>query len=117
MAPFDLAAVMVIRDVVPGITTLSVPYELAGRVKTSGRANFSPVCLTLEVRAKIEWLRTLRYIVALNIENHLFISSWVEAFPGVDVICMERLPEKRAKNEATEKSNSHTSLYGRARPA
>ena len=36
MVHFDLAAVMVIRDVVPGITTLSVPLELAGRVKTGG---------------------------------------------------------------------------------
>lgn len=111
MVPFDPAAAMVIRDVVPGITTLSVPFELAGRVKTGGRgtlvrlstsslAIFSPVYLTPEVRAKIESLGTLRYIVALNIEHHLFISSWVEAFPTADVICMEGLPEKRAKNEA-----------------
>jgi hypothetical protein len=113
MVPFDPAAVMVIRDIVPGITTLSVPFELAGRVKTGGRgtivrlstgslAIFSPVCLTPEVRAKTESLGTLRYIVALNIEHHLFISSWVEAFPGADVICMEGLPEKREKNEATK---------------
>jgi hypothetical protein len=113
MAPSDTAASMVIRDVVPGITTLSVPFELAGQVKTGGRgtiarlstgslAIFCPVCLTPEVRAKVESLGTLRYIVALNIEHHLFLSSWVEAFPTADVICMEGLPEKRAKNEATK---------------
>jgi Domain of unknown function (DUF4336) len=112
MVPFDPVAIMVIRDVVLGITTLSVPFELAGRAKTGGRgtivrlstsslAIFSPVPLTPEVRAKIDSLGTLRYIGALNIEHHLFISSWVEAYLDADVICMEGLP-KRAKNEATK---------------
>ncbi|KAH6665489.1 hypothetical protein B0J14DRAFT_606210 [Halenospora varia] len=108
----DPASTMVIRDVVPGITTLSVPFELAGKVKTGGRgtivklstgslAVFSPVSLTQEVRAKVEKLGILRYIVALNIEHHLFISSWAGAFPGAEVIGMEGLPEKREKSEAT----------------
>lgn len=46
-------------------------------------------------------LGTVRYIFALNIEHHLFISSWAKELPSVKVIGMEGLPEKREKSEAT----------------
>ena len=104
---------MVIREVTPSITTLSVPFTLPGGVKAGGRgtivrlstgslAVFSAVTLTREVQAKVESMGRLRYIVALNIEHHLSISSWAKAFPDADVIGMEGLPEKREKNEGTK---------------
>jgi hypothetical protein len=109
----NMADTMVIRDVVPGITTLSVPFALPGPVKAGGRgtivrlstaslAVFSPVSLTPAVRAKVNSPGALRYIIALNIEHHPFISSWVKAFPDAQVACMKGLPEKREKDEATK---------------
>jgi hypothetical protein len=104
--------VMVIREVVPSITTFSLPFELFGGVKVGGRATvvrlqtgslavFSPVVLTSKVIEKVNSLGTLRYIVALNIEHHLSISSWAKEYPQAKVIGMEGLSEKREQSEAT----------------
>lgn len=41
----------------------------------------------------------LAYIVALDFEHHIFISEWAKAYPGVKIVGMEGLPEKRAKQQ------------------
>ncbi|KFY05019.1 hypothetical protein O988_00342 [Pseudogymnoascus sp. VKM F-3808] len=110
-------ATMVIRDISPSITTLSVPFDFAGgRVKAGGRATIfrlasgnlavmSPVALTAPVRTKLATMGTIGYIIALNMGHHLHISAWAEAFPKAKVIGVDGLPEKRENDPATKGTN------------
>ncbi|KAJ2977413.1 hypothetical protein NQ176_g4385 [Zarea fungicola] len=118
-AKSDPDATMVIRDITPSITTLSVPFEFAGgRVKSGGRATivrlasgrlaiFSPVALTATVRSKLESLGTTQYIVAPNIAHHIHISAWAKAFPSAQIICGAGLVEKREQDPATRGTKFH----------
>lgn len=61
-------------------------------------AVFSPIALTDDVKAKVATLGgDVKYIVAPDIEHHIFISEWATAYPGAKLIGPEGLPEKRAK--------------------
>jgi hypothetical protein len=113
LIPKDPAKVMVIRDVTPNITTFSTPFLRFGRIKIGGRgtvvklqsgslAVFSPVALTQDVKTKIQSMGTLKYIVAPDIEHHIFISPWAKEYPQAELIGMEGLPEKRENDEATK---------------
>jgi hypothetical protein len=113
LIPSDPAKVMVIRDVTPTITTLSVPFLRLGLMKVGGRgtlvklrtgsvAVFSPVALTPEVKSKVSSMGTLKYIVAPDIEHHIFVSPWAKEYPLAEVIGMEGLPEKRERDPATK---------------
>lgn len=67
---------------------------------TSGSlAVFSPVALTPAVQARISALGNGRiaYIIAPDIEHHIFVSEWATAFPDAKIIGPAGLPEKRAK--------------------
>lgn len=109
LVPSDPAKVMVIRDLVPKtVTTLSVPFWRFGRIKVGGRgtivrlqngtlAVFSPVALTDEVKQKVASLGEVKYITALDIEHHIFLGPWHEAYPNAKVLGPEGLPEKRTK--------------------
>ncbi|KAL2161322.1 hypothetical protein VTH06DRAFT_8543 [Thermothelomyces fergusii] len=99
--------VMVIRDVTPNVVTFSVPFLRFGRFPIGGRgtvvrlssgglAVFSPVALTAAARAKVASLGgDVRYLVATDIEHHLFLSEWAAAYPGARLVGPEGLPEKR----------------------
>ncbi|GJC97103.1 hypothetical protein ColKHC_05929 [Colletotrichum higginsianum] len=112
--------VMVIRDLTPNITTFSVPFSRFGAVKIGGRgtlvrlssgalAVFSPVALTDAVRAKIaEKGGDLAYIVAPDIEHHIFLSEYKAAFPAARLIGPDGLPQKRAKQTGDPKINPST---------
>lgn len=113
LVPADPAKVMVIRDITPTITTLSVPFLRFGLIKIGGRgtivklktgslAVFSPVALTPEVKSKVQSMGTMKYIVAPDFEHHIFVSSWAKEYPLAEVIGMEGLPEKREQDEATK---------------
>lgn len=113
LIPSDPAKVMVIRDVTPTITTLSLPFKRFGLVQFGGRgtlvklktgsvAVFSPVALTPEVKAKIQSMGTMKYIVATDMEHHIFVSPWAKEYPLAEVIGMEGLPEKREGDEANK---------------
>ncbi|KAH8660736.1 hypothetical protein BGZ60DRAFT_413956 [Tricladium varicosporioides] len=109
--------VMVIRELVPNVTTFSVPFLRFGRIKFGGRATivklqsgnlavFSPVALTPTVRShlsKISPSGTVKYIAAPDIEHHIFLSAWHAAFPSAHIIAPEGLAEKRAKMNASDK--------------
>ncbi|ORX94282.1 hypothetical protein BCR34DRAFT_550381 [Clohesyomyces aquaticus] len=110
LVPSDPAKVMVIREVVPAITTLSVPFWRFGRIKVGGRgtivrlrsgalAVFSPVALTDDVKATVAKLGEVKYIAALDIEHHIFLGPWHAAYPTAKVIGPEGLPEKRTKQK------------------
>ncbi|KAL2807759.1 hypothetical protein BJX63DRAFT_60931 [Aspergillus granulosus] len=99
--------VMVIRNVMPDIITLSLPFSPFGGVKFGGRgtlvrlatgriAVFAPVPLTPRVHEAIATLNgEIKYIAALNIEHHLNLTQWKTAFPDAEIIAPEGLWEKR----------------------
>jgi len=111
LVPSDPAKVMVIRDVVPNvITTLSVPFWRHGLIKVGGRgtivrlatgalAVFSPVALTDEVKQKVAEMGEVKYIAALDVEHHIFLGPWHQAYPNAQILGPETLPEKRDKQQ------------------
>jgi hypothetical protein len=74
---------------------------------TSGSlAVFSPVALTDDVKAKVAELGgKLGYIIAPDLEHHIFISEWKKAYPEAKIIGPEGLPEKRAAQKDEKVSN------------
>lgn len=113
LIPNDPARVMVIRDVTPSITTFSVPFLRFGLMKVGGRgtvvkmktgslAVFSPVALTPDVKAKVSSMGTMKYIIAPDMEHHIFVTTWAKEYPNAEVIGMEGLPEKREGDPATK---------------
>jgi len=112
LIPSDPSKVMVIRKLSPAITTLSTPFWRFGHLKVGGRgtivrlqngslAVFSPVALTPEVKETVAELGEVKYLVALDIEHHIFLGPWHEAYPSSKVLGPEGLLEKRKaqKNE------------------
>jgi len=110
LTPTNPSEVMVIRKISPYITTLSVPFWRFGRLRVGGRgtlvklqsggvAVFSPPALTPEVKKTVEELGELKYIAALDLEHHIFLGPWHEAYPNAKVIGPEGLPEKRTKQK------------------
>ncbi|KAK1758516.1 glutamyl-tRNA amidotransferase [Echria macrotheca] len=107
LIPANPSAVMVIRDVTPNVVTLSVPFLRFGKIPVGGRgtivrltsgalAVFSPVALTPEVKAKVESLGgNVQYLIAPDMEHHIFISDWAKAYPAAKLIGPDGLPEKR----------------------
>ncbi|KAH7390265.1 hypothetical protein BKA64DRAFT_119141 [Cadophora sp. MPI-SDFR-AT-0126] len=109
----------VIREIVPGVTTVSVPFLRFNRIKFGGRATivklrtgtlavFSPTPLTPLLKSTISSLSSspspVSYLIAPDIEHHMNISAWHSAFPSSHVIGPEGLPEKRAKMHTKDKS-------------
>jgi hypothetical protein len=116
LVPANPADVMVIRDLTPNIITLSVPFSRFGMLRVGGRgtvvkltsgnlAVFSPVALTPQVQARLATFGSgkVAYIVAPDIEHHIFVSDWARAFPDAKIIGPEGLPEKRAKTKGDER--------------
>ncbi|KAG9242282.1 hypothetical protein BJ878DRAFT_179647 [Calycina marina] len=113
LVPKNPEEVMVIREIAPGVTTLSVPFLRFGMIKFGGRATivkmssgslavFNPVSLTPTVQTKIKELGgPVSYIAAPDIEHHIFLSSWAAAFPAAHLIAPEGLAEKRATLNAS----------------
>ncbi|RYP22653.1 hypothetical protein DL765_001503 [Monosporascus sp. GIB2] len=108
LIPSSPADVMVIRNITPDVVTLSVPFSRFGILKVGGRATiirltsgtlavFSPVALTPDVKAKVaEMGGKVGYLIAPDIEHHIFISEWAKEYPDAKLIGPEGLPEKRA---------------------
>lgn len=119
LIPSDPSKVMVIRDVTPNLTTFSTPFLRFSRIKIGGRgtliklasgnlAIFSPVALTDDVRAAVTQRGgTVKYIIAPDIEHHIFVTAWAHAYPDAEVIGVEGLPEKREADEATKGTKFH----------
>lgn len=54
------------------------------------------MALTSEVKAKVESLGgNVQYLIAPDIEHHIFLSDWATAYPSAKLIGPEGLPEKR----------------------
>ncbi len=73
------------------------------KLSSGSLAVFSPVALTPSVRAKLTTLGDkVSYITAPDIEHHIFLSEWHEAYPNAHIIAPEGLKEKRAKQVGTD---------------
>jgi hypothetical protein len=59
------------------------------------------------VRTKISTLSptsTVSYLIAPDLEHHIFLSAWSDAYPSAHIIAPEGLAEKRATQSKTDKS-------------
>lgn len=124
LVPKDPSSSMSIRDLDSAITTFSTPFLRFGLVKVGGRATlvklktgnlavFSPVALTPEVKAKVAERASaapageVKYLIAPDVEHHIFLSPWAKEYTNADVIGMQGLPEKREKDESTRGLKFH----------
>ncbi|KAI1161507.1 hypothetical protein F5B18DRAFT_627800 [Nemania serpens] len=107
LIPKDPSAVQVIRNVTPNVVTVSVPFLRFEKIPIGGRATiikltsgaiavFSPVGLTDEVKAKIAELGgNVGYLIAGDLEHHIFLTQWKTAYPAAKLIGPKGLPERR----------------------
>ncbi|KAL5334367.1 Nse4 C-terminal-domain-containing protein [Aspergillus crustosus] len=66
------------------------------RTSSGSIAVFSPVNLTPKVQEAIDGLGgRVKYIAALDLEHHLHLTAWKNAFPDAEIIAPESLWEKR----------------------
>lgn len=84
------------------LARLTIPPPPPVKLTSGSLAVFSPVALTPEVQAKVTSLGgDVRYLIAPDIEHHIFLSEWAAAYPDAKLIGPEGLPEKRAKAAAS----------------
>ncbi|KAK2754408.1 hypothetical protein FQN54_007052 [Arachnomyces sp. PD_36] len=114
LIPSNPSEVMVIRKLLPDIVTMSTPFARFGYLKFGGRGTivrmqsgalsvFSPVALTPEVKTTVESLGgNVKYIAAPDMEHHIFLTPWKEAYPNAEIIAPEGLREKREQNPETK---------------
>ncbi|KAJ3572969.1 hypothetical protein NPX13_g4866 [Xylaria arbuscula] len=107
LIPNNPSKVQVIRNVTPNVVTVSVPFLRFEKIPIGGRATivkltsgalavFSPVALTDEVKAKVTELGgNLAYIIAGDLEHHIFITQWKTEYPGAKLVGPKGLPERR----------------------
>lgn len=111
LAPSDPSSCMVIRQITPNITTLSLPFARFGHAKIGGRATliklpsgsvavFSPVALTSAAKEAAAAMGPVKYVAALDMEHHLFLPEWQAAFPEAKMIAPAGLKEKRKASGA-----------------
>lgn len=68
------------------------------KLSTGSLAVFSPVSLTPEVRETVQSLGgDVRYIAAPDLQHHLHITAWKNAYPQAQILAPEGLWEKRQK--------------------
>lgn len=112
----DSAALMTIRSLTPRITVFSQPFSRFGKIHFGMRATcvqlqsgslaiFSPTPLTSNVRSTIDGLGgNVRYLVAPDIEHHMHLSAWKQAYPQAMVMGPSGLQQKREKSGKTDTS-------------
>ncbi|RKF54464.1 hypothetical protein GcM3_209016 [Golovinomyces cichoracearum] len=98
----------------PEITTISGPFERYGKVKIGYRATiveyskgklavFSPCPLTSTVINEING-RNVRFLIAPDLEHHIFIQSWKQSFPEASLIGPKSLYDKRVSMHKKDKN-------------
>lgn len=63
-------------------------------------AVFSPVALTEDVKSHIKKMGHVKYIIAPDIEHHLFLDTWHRAYPEAKLIGPIELVQKRNQENA-----------------
>ncbi|EAW12761.1 uncharacterized protein ACLA_011880 [Aspergillus clavatus NRRL 1] len=119
--PSNPEEVMVIRNVTSDIITMSLPFARFGWLKFGGRgtlvklpsgslAVFSPVTLTPQVRDMVSQMGRVKYIAALDMEHHIHLTSWKDAYPEAEIIAPEGLWEKR-QSSAADKNTAFAHIF------
>ncbi|KXT09872.1 hypothetical protein AC579_6742 [Pseudocercospora musae] len=127
LIPSDPEKVMIIRRLTPDVLTCSTPFLRMGRIKIGGRgtivrmktgslAVFSPVALTETVQKETNDLGTVRYLVALDQEHHIFLESWHKAYPEAKILAPETLPSLRDKQKYFQLPSTHLHLFRKSSP-
>lgn len=65
------------------------------KLDSGGLAIWSPVGLSESLRASVEALGRVRYLIAPNSLHHVFLGEWQEAYPDARVLAAPGLREKR----------------------
>ena len=82
--------------VVTGALGFRYPTRMAIiRLQARELVAWSPIALTDELRAAVDALGDVRYVIAPNSLHHLFIAEWKRAYPGAKVLAPPGLREKR----------------------
>lgn len=92
---------------VPPSVEVSTSNIFTVKLQSGSLAVFSPVALTPTVKTKISTLSptsNVSYLIAPDIEHHIFLSQWAAAFPSAHIIAPDGLAEKRATMNNTDKS-------------
>ena len=106
--PTDPIPVMSVRRISPTITTISLPFARFGRMRIGARSTliklpsgsvavFAPVAPTPSVKSAITDMggTSVKYIIAPDIEHHIYLGPWHKEYPDAKVIASEGLPDKR----------------------
>ncbi|MCY1019527.1 DUF4336 domain-containing protein [Pyxidicoccus sp. MSG2] len=94
-----------LRSVADDVHVLTVPFRMGGlevggrmtvvRLPDGGLWVHSPVRFTPEVRAWVDALGPVRFLVAPNLMHHLAVPDWAAAYPDAKVAAPARLKRKR----------------------
>lgn len=105
----ETPSAMVTRSITPNITTFSVPFARFGLANIGGRSTlaklqsgslaiFSPVDLSEDVRKTVDSMGgNVSYIIAPDIEHHLYIAKWKSAWPSAKILGPQGLEGKRRR--------------------
>lgn len=108
---------LTIRSVTPRLATFSRPFARFGFVPIGGRSTavqlrdgtvwvLASTPLDSSTRAKLQEMGEVRYVVAPDVEHHLFLPQYAAEYPHAKVIGVEGL-------EAKHKDLEFAGLYGR----
>jgi hypothetical protein len=94
-----------LRPVAEDVHTLTVDFKFAGldlggrmtvvRLPGGGLWVHSPVRLVPELRAAVDALGPVRFLVAPNLMHHLYLPDWAAAYPEAKVAAPARLRRKQ----------------------
>ena len=98
---------VVFRELKSGILTFSRPFSRFSLFKIGARATlvpmksknycvFAPISLSASVRRKLDDINgQVKYIIAPDLEHHLYVGEWKQLYPNASVIGVEGLDKKR----------------------
>lgn len=67
------------------------------RLANGSLAAFSPVALTEEVKSRVAAFGTVKYLIAPDLEHHIFLDPWQKEYPNAILIGPDELSAKRDK--------------------
>ncbi len=94
-----------IRSITPDITIFNSPFSRFGLFKIGGRATairlankdliiFSPIQLSSQIAETLDSLGTVKYLIAPDVEHHIFLKEYAKKYPNAKIIGVEGLREK-----------------------
>jgi len=98
---------IVIREVTPNVWTFSRPFSrfyglfpMGGRstavkLRDGGVWVIASTPLSKETKEAVDALGPVSYLLAADLDHHLFLSEWKAAYPDAKMIGIEGLPEKK----------------------